>query len=51
MVRSGGALVGMTYGMFTVRQKLFLDLLSLPDDRSPFAREAHKMYVCWVVEK
>lgn len=35
----------MTYGMFTVREKFFLDLLSLPDQVSPFAREAHKMQV------
>lgn len=43
---AAGALAGMTYGMFTVREKFFLDLLSLPDNVSPFAREAHKMYVC-----
>ncbi|TYZ67273.1 hypothetical protein PybrP1_001480 [[Pythium] brassicae (nom. inval.)] len=27
-----GALLGMAYGMFSVRQKLFLDLLSVPEE-------------------
>lgn len=39
----GGGIAGMTYGMFAVRQKLFLDLLSIPDDRSPFAYQARRM--------
>lgn len=35
----------MTYGAFSVRQKLFLDLLSVPEDRSPFSHHAHHMQV------
>lgn len=40
-VAASGAFMGMTYGMFSVREDFFLDMLSIPHDKSPFASTAH----------
>jgi hypothetical protein len=44
---TGGAIAGMAIGMFSVRQQTFLDLLSIPEDKSPFAYRAREMYDCY----
>ena len=38
-----GGFMGMTYGMFSVRQNFFLDMVSLPEDKSPFSANARIM--------
>ncbi len=40
---SAGGVMGMSYGMFSIRHDLFMDLLSLPEEKSAFAGKARRM--------
>jgi hypothetical protein len=41
---ASAAAAGGIHGILSIREEFFLDLLALPDDKSPFARQCRTMY-------